>query len=423
MLPETEGDEIVPAFSRVEFDFNKDVVNVLDLKRYLNARLLTTERGMRVPAGLMVASPKAHGMDELLSTLGNDQRVIDANELDTFLRTNLDVLLDDENVVMGFKAGRDISCFTNKRIFIIDKQGWSGKKIEYTSVPYSSIRAFSAESAGSWDRDSTVVIYTKNHWNLSTLKLDFRKGKADIIAIKNFLSAVILNSEKDASNYLKTANPNSVKVNHNTAINNFTEWLVDFSMEEDPKLVDAQLHSDPPILLDDERVEKVYRQGRDLWVYTNLRLLFVDVRGLSGKRINYLTIPFQKSVFAFSVETAGHLDVDAECYVNTNIPAINTLTQRVLVKRGDIFHLHEYLGNRLLFAKSDQHTGSHGTSYTPVTNRAAVADQHTGSYVSSYTPAPDRAAVADQHTGSYVSSYTSVGHKSSTTPSNLKPYV
>merc|ERR1712146_871985 len=114
-------------------------------------------------------------------------------------------------------------------------------------------------------RDSNVVIYTKNYWDLSKLHLDFRKGKADIIAIKNFLSAIILGTEEDAANYLKSVNADTVRISHPKEMNGFTDAIIDFSVEEDPSVVDAQLRSDPPILLDSERLEKVYREGRDLW--------------------------------------------------------------------------------------------------------------------------------------------------------------
>jgi hypothetical protein len=125
------GDENSPpdlGMAYKEWDFNKNVVDILDLKRYLNARLLAIEPGMKVPSGLMVASPQEHGIEKTLSKWGNDQSVIDANELNTVLHTTVDILLDDENVVMCFKAGRDITVFSNKRILIMDVQGWSGKK-------------------------------------------------------------------------------------------------------------------------------------------------------------------------------------------------------------------------------------------------------------------------------------------------------
>jgi hypothetical protein len=380
-----EGEDRDPGMSRMEWDFNKNVVDVLALKRYLNARLLATERGIKVPTGLLVAAPKEHGMEKMMSTFGDNQRTIDAQELETHLRTTIDVLLDDESVVMAFKAGRDITCFTNKRVFIVDKKGWSGKKIKFCSVPYSSIRAFSAESAGSWDLDSTVKIYTKNTWNMAKLNLDFRKGKADIIAIQKFLSAIIIGSEHDAANYLKSANSNTVTISHSQVMNGFTDYLVDFSVEEDPQVADAQLHSDPPILLDDERVEKVYREGRDLWVYTTLRILRVDVKGLTGKKVNYISIPFGtgNSVTAFGVETAGHLDLDAECFMATNIPSIGSMMQKLLVKRGNIYDMHEYLGNRLLF---DEKQHQQPSAPAPA---AANNDAHSSTNNDAYVSASD----------------------------------
>jgi len=339
-----------PGLSCLEWDFNKDVVDILNLKRYLNTRLLATERGMKVPTGLLAAAKKEKGMSKLMSKFGGDQRVIDADELNAALHDkNVKVLLDNENVVMAFKAGRDISCFTNKRIFVMDVQGWSGEKIEYTSIPYSSVRGFSAESAGGWDRDSNVNIYTKNYWTLAKLKLDFRKGKADIIAIQKFLSAIVLGNEQDAANYLSTTNSNTVKIKYAPGMNSFTDWIIDKSVEVDADVANAQFHNDPPILLSDESVEKVYREGRDLWIYTNLRVLTVNVKGMSGKKIKYKSIRLKDCIMAYAVETAGNaFDRDAECYMMTNIPWVGYLKQRLLVKHANIFDMHQYLGKKLL---------------------------------------------------------------------------
>ena len=420
------SDDADPGMSRLEWDFNSNLVDVLNLKRYLNTRFLGAEKGVRVPTGLLTAAPKEHGMSKIWSTLGEDQRQIDANELDTYLRTSMDLLLDDENVVMAFKAGRDISCFTNKRIFIIDKKGWSGKKIAYQSIPYRSVKAFSAESAGGWDRDSTVRIYTKNYWNLSTVHLDFRKGKADIVAIQNFLSAIILGSEHNAANYLKTVNSGTVKQDHPNGMNAFVDFLVDFSVEIDPKVTDAQLHSDPPILLDNEHVEKVYREGRDLWVYTNLRILLADVKGMSGSRVKYLTIPFNKnSLSGFAVQTAGTIDIDAECFMYTSIPDKRELMQRILVKKGSVFDMHEYLSNRMLFDKTGpaEHAGvqiSKPSAPSATATTATATTISAPSYVSSgATATASPSAYASSTATSTATPYVSSG----TPSSNLQPYV
>ena len=49
--------------------------------------------------------------------------------------------------------------FTNKRLILVDKQGMTGNKIEYHSVPYKSVIHFSIETAGNFDRDSELKLY------------------------------------------------------------------------------------------------------------------------------------------------------------------------------------------------------------------------------------------------------------------------
>ncbi len=74
----------------------------------------------------------------------------------------------------------------------------------------------------------------------------------------------------------------------------------------------AELQRDmAPILVEGERIEKAFRVIRDLFVFTNYRLILVDYQGLTGKKVEYMSIPY-KSIAAFSVETAGHFDRDSE---------------------------------------------------------------------------------------------------------------
>lgn len=61
-----------------------------------------------------------------------------------------------EKVIQTFKAIRDGVVFTNKRIFVINVQGLTGKKVDYTCLPYSKIQAYSVETAGTIDLDSEL---------------------------------------------------------------------------------------------------------------------------------------------------------------------------------------------------------------------------------------------------------------------------
>lgn len=65
------------------------------------------------------------------------------------------------------------------------------------------------------------------------------------------------------------------------------------------------------ILAPSERIEKAYKLIRDLFIFTNKRLILVDKQGVTGKKVEYHSIPY-KSITHFSIETAGHFDLDAE---------------------------------------------------------------------------------------------------------------
>ncbi|MDX2176020.1 MAG: PH domain-containing protein [Candidatus Sumerlaeia bacterium] len=66
-----------------------------------------------------------------------------------------------------------------------------------------------------------------------------------------------------------------------------------------------------PLLVPGEEVERAYRLVRDLIVFTTHRLIFVDKQGVSGTKVEWMSIPYNK-VTRFSAETAGLMDFDAE---------------------------------------------------------------------------------------------------------------
>lgn len=65
------------------------------------------------------------------------------------------------------------------------------------------------------------------------------------------------------------------------------------------------------ILAPGESIEKAYRLIRDMFLFTNRRLILVDKQGLTGKKVEYHSIPY-RAITHFSIETAGHFDLDAE---------------------------------------------------------------------------------------------------------------
>jgi len=69
------------------------------------------------------------------------------------------LLVEGENIEVGFRVIRDMYIFTNKRFIYANKQGITGKKIEFLSILYDKITRFSVETAGHFDLDAELKIW------------------------------------------------------------------------------------------------------------------------------------------------------------------------------------------------------------------------------------------------------------------------
>ena len=65
-----------------------------------------------------------------------------------------------------------------------------------------------------------------------------------------------------------------------------------------------------PMLIEGESIEKAFRMIKDMFVFTNKRLILVE-KALVGTKIDYVSIPYQ-NIVKFSKESAGITDLDAE---------------------------------------------------------------------------------------------------------------
>lgn len=68
------------------------------------------------------------------------------------------------------------------------------------------------------------------------------------------------------------------------------------------------------LISEGEVVEAAYRLVRDMIIFTNKRIIFVDKQGLTAKKIEYLSVPY-RSINTYSIETVGHFDLDAELII------------------------------------------------------------------------------------------------------------
>lgn len=78
---------------------------------------------------------------------------------DSYDKLILPILATGEQILSTYQAIRDGLVFTNKRIIAINIQGITGKKKDFTSLPYSKLQAYSIETAGVFDLDSELELW------------------------------------------------------------------------------------------------------------------------------------------------------------------------------------------------------------------------------------------------------------------------
>ncbi len=80
------------------------------------------------------------------------------------------LLIEGEEIELGFKLIRDVFIFTTKRLILVEKQGLTASKVEYKSITYKSISRFSIETAGTFDLDAELKIWVSSETQPSIRK-------------------------------------------------------------------------------------------------------------------------------------------------------------------------------------------------------------------------------------------------------------
>jgi hypothetical protein len=99
------------------------------------------------------------------------------------------LLLDGEEVLIAFKTLRDIAFLTDRRLCLVNIQGWTGKKIAIQSIPFRSITRFSLETAGTFDLEADMVFWLAG----AAAPLEIKIGRgSNLTAIQQILARGIL---------------------------------------------------------------------------------------------------------------------------------------------------------------------------------------------------------------------------------------
>ena len=98
------------------------------------------------------------------------------------------LLIPGEEIVSAYKGMRDFVVFTSRRLIAVNVQGMTGKKRDFTSLPYSKVQAYSIETAGTFDLDSELDLWFSG---LGKVRLEF-KGQVDIRQLGQMIAQYVL---------------------------------------------------------------------------------------------------------------------------------------------------------------------------------------------------------------------------------------
>lgn len=100
------------------------------------------------------------------------------------------------------------------------------------------------------------------------------------------------------------------------------------------------------LLVESETIELGFKLLRDTFMFTNRRLILVDVQGITGSKVEYKSLPY-KNISRISLETAGTFDLDAELKIwisSENMPSVSKKFNKSI----DVYEVQKYLAEKIM---------------------------------------------------------------------------
>lgn len=121
----------------------------------------------------------------LLSALLGHASQADVEDVERDLEA---ILADDERVERAFRLVRDLLIFTNRRFILVDRQGVTGRKTSYDSIPYRAITHFAVETAGHFDLEAELKIWISG--SPDPIQRTFSRGQS-ILEVQKALASYV----------------------------------------------------------------------------------------------------------------------------------------------------------------------------------------------------------------------------------------
>lgn len=157
------------------------------------------------------------------------------------------------------------------------------------------------------DADCKLTLYLKNDHD-HTLEFDLLKDKVQMGDILGILNEMCLPSVDlfadgfgDKMNRDKTLGDDIPPACTVPDSQGFGDWLGGNAAQLAPKDVEAKMND---FLVKGEKVKLAFKSGRDMFIFTTRRFMFVDTKGFTGTSIGYQSILYD-CICMYSLETAS----------------------------------------------------------------------------------------------------------------------
>ena len=100
------------------------------------------------------------------------------------------------------------------------------------------------------------------------------------------------------------------------------------------------------ILAEDESIEVGFKVFRDVFMFSNKRLILVDKQGLTGKKTEYLSVAYRQ-ISRFSIETSGTFDLDAELKIWISSESVPSIRKK-FNKSVNVYDLQKVLASHVM---------------------------------------------------------------------------
>ena len=99
------------------------------------------------------------------------------------------LLVPGEEMLGAWRLVRDMLVLTSRRLILLDRQGTTGRKVEYLSLPYREVARFSVETGGTFDLDAELRVWPRGA--AEPLAFQFPRGGA-VLDAQRMLAARVL---------------------------------------------------------------------------------------------------------------------------------------------------------------------------------------------------------------------------------------